>query len=127
MAIDGFYGIVYCGHTGMGIAAFSVSNGRLEGWDWDRVRYTGTAVETPGGNILVDLCQEVPSGVELVTGLVPQDAPYRLEIKEELPPLFGDGQPVKVQRGTVTVMVKRIRDDYVTSPTSLWSRLTPRL
>jgi hypothetical protein len=118
MAIDGTYGFVYCGYIGMGIGAFSVSNARLEGRDWDGVRYTGTAVETQDGNILVDLSQEVPQGIP------PQDVPFRLEIKQKMPPLFGDGQPVEViaQRGTVTVMVKRIPEDFVTRPT-LWSRL----
>jgi hypothetical protein len=47
---------------------FRASNGRLEGRDWDGVRYTGTAIETADGKIRVDLSQHVPPGVGLVGG-----------------------------------------------------------
>ena len=104
MAIDGTYGIVYCGHAGLGVAVFTV-----------------TAIETVQGNIVVDLSQKVPPNVRLVGGIAPQEVPYSLTINEEVPPLFGDGEPLRL--GTTTVMVKRIPDEYLTRPTSLWSRL----
>jgi hypothetical protein len=123
MAIDdGFYGFVYSGPIGLGIGVFRASNGRLEGRDWDGVRYSGTAVETADGKIRVNLSQHVPPGVGLVGGLTQQDVPYRLEIRQEMPRLFGDGQPVEVHAQRATVMVKRIQDDLY-GPTSLWSRL----
>jgi hypothetical protein len=125
MPIDGTYGIVYSGHVGLGVAVFTVSESRLEGRDWGGVRYTGTAVETETGKILVDVSQEIPPGKRLVTGVAPQDVPYQRGFREEMPPLFGDGQPVQFQGqyGTVTVMVKRIPDEYLTQPGSMWSRL----
>lgn len=129
MALNGTYGFVYCGFNGLGVGVFTLENGRLAGRDWEGGRYTGSAIETAEGNIVLELGQEVPAGVKLVQGTSPQNVPYGLGLKQEVPPLFGDGAPIEVSApgGTVRLMVKRIPDEYATRASSQWSRiLTPR-
>ena len=43
MAIDGTYGFVYCGSTGLGVGVFCVRGDRFEGLDYAGGRYEGIA------------------------------------------------------------------------------------
>jgi hypothetical protein len=132
MAIDGTYGFVYCGNHRLGIGIIRVFRGGFEGLDYVGGRYSGTAIEDPktrrirlrrtadpsriaaSGQIMVRLTFEVKPGMIRVQGTAPQDLPQRREIDQVLPPGFGDGRPIKIDAspGTVTVMVRRISDEY---------------
>jgi hypothetical protein len=52
--------------------------------------------------------------MELVQGTAPQDLPHRRHIEHGMPAGFGNGRPVEisVSPGSVTVMVKRVPDDW---------------
>ena len=54
------------------------------------------------------------SGIALVQGTAAQQLPYRRHIEHEMPAGFGNGRAVEIPAppGSVTVMVKRVPDDY---------------
>jgi hypothetical protein len=120
MAIGGTYGFVYCGAMGLGIGVFTVADDRFEGSDFAGGRYSGTAKDNPDGTIALDIEFEVPAGRVLVQGTYAQDLPHRRRINTVFPSAFGDGKPVEVPSppGTVTVMVKRIPDDFAPAATT---------
>ena len=119
MAIDGTYGFVYCGSSGLGVGVFRVHGGRFEGMDYAGGRYEGTAVEDQHGNIHLRLTFEGPAGMDLVQGTTAQDAPIRREIRQMMPRDFGGGRPIEIisRSRTVTVMVKRIPDEFAPAAT----------
>ena len=113
MDIDGTYGFVYCGNRGLGAGVFSINGDRFEGRDLAGGSYNGTATQDRDGNIVIDVEMLVPSGVVLVQGTAPQDLPHSRQVSWTFPPSFGDGEPQMVEfAGPVTVMVKRIPDEY---------------
>jgi hypothetical protein len=114
MAVDGTYGFVYCGTQGLGIGIFRVRQGGVEGLDYVGGRYSGTAIEVAGGSIHLRITMEVRPGTILVQGTAPQDLPHTREIDHVFPPVFGDGKPIEVNAppGMVTVMIRRIPDDF---------------
>jgi len=114
MVADGIYGFVYTADTGVGIGAFKLSGGKLVGSD-GAIGYDGIVTEDPGtGRLKLDLKMHVPAGVSLVQGTSPQSEPYTKHVSVETPPNFGGGEPVKMilAPGPVTVMFKRVSDDY---------------
>jgi hypothetical protein len=123
MAIDGTYGFVYCGSKGLGVGVFRVHGGSFEGTDYAGGRYEGTAVEDQHGNIHLRLTFEGPPGMGLVPGATPQDAakdvPIRRELGQMMPRDFGGGRPIEIISGsrTVTVMVKRLPDEFAPAAT----------
>jgi hypothetical protein len=96
MAIDGSYGFVYCGNNGLGIGVFTVKGNRVESRDYFGVRYTGTAVQDAEERIELDLTLDVPAGVTLAPGTAPQDLPHTRQVRQTMPPAFGDGNPVEI-------------------------------
>jgi len=119
MALDGTYGWVYCGEIGLGIGVFTVTGGKVEGHDYSGGKYSGTANERPDGKITLTLSFEVQPGRGLVQGTAPQEVPYTRPINAELPPNFGDGAPqeIAVPPGVVTVMIKRLPNDFAPAAT----------
>ena len=130
MSIDGTYGFVYCGNSGLGIGVLSISGDQIEGHDFAGSSYKGTAVQDGDGNIVLDLQMQIPAGVILVQGTAPQDLPHTRQISWTFPPAFGDGEPQMVGfgPGPVTVMVKRIPDENAAIAKSGFTpETTPRL
>jgi hypothetical protein len=111
--MNGTYSFVYSGPTGVGLGIFRITDTKLVGVDLGGVRYRGEVIEDPEG---IDLSIEmtVPTGVFLVQGVSPQDLPYTKLLSFRTPPNFGDGEPFKAYTppATVTLMIKRISDDY---------------
>jgi hypothetical protein len=114
MAIDGTYGFVYCGVNGLGVGVFTVKEGEVRGKDYAGVRYSGIAKENSDGTVALMISQEVPPGVELAQGTAAQELPHTRHFDTLLPPDFGDGKPQEISSppGLVTVMIKRIRDEF---------------
>jgi hypothetical protein len=115
MSLDGTYGFVYCGSTGLGIGAFVVNDIKVVGCDYSGGRYSGSLTEDTAGNLLLDVTFVVAAGTTVVQGAAAQDIPYARPLKHTFPPGgFGDGTPQKigVPPGEVTVMVKRIPDEF---------------
>jgi hypothetical protein len=114
MALDGTYGFVYCGDIGLGLGVFTVTGGEVKGRDYAGGKYSGTAKEGPDGTITLALAFEVQPGIRLVQGTAPQDLPHTRQISTRLPPGFGDGEPkeIEVPPGVVTLMIKRIGEEY---------------
>jgi hypothetical protein len=113
--MDGTYGFVYCGHIGVGMGVFTIADSDLVGVDFAGARYRGRV--TPDKKTgLVDLSFEmaVPPGISLVQGTSPQELPYTKKASVKVAPNFADGKPfeVYVAPGPVTMMVRRIPDDY---------------
>ena len=113
--MDGTYGFVYCGFEGVGIGVFRISNSALVGADLAGGKYRGHAVEDKStGEIDLSFEMAVPAGVFLVQGTSPQDIPYTKRAAIKVPRLFNDGRPseVHIAPGPVTMMVKRIPDEF---------------
>ena len=123
MAIDGTYGFVYCGANGVGLGVFTVNAGRLQGRDYANFEYDGSAKEASDGSIDVDLRMKVPAGGVLVQGTSPQETPHERHISHRFTSGFGDGTPIEVSAlpGTVTVMIKRIPDEFARAATDGFS------
>jgi hypothetical protein len=101
MSINGNYGIVYCGATGIGFGIFTVAEGALRGRDYSGGTYLGRVSELENGRLWLSLTMTVQPGAWLVQGTSEQDLPYAREINTEVPALFGDGEPqtVAVRQG----------------------------
>jgi hypothetical protein len=113
--MDGTYGFVYSGFAGVGMGIFRVTGSTLVGVDMGGSKYRGrVVVDNTTGEIDLSFEMSVPVGVFLVQGTSPQDTPYTKTGAVRVPPIFGDGKPfeVYVAPGPVTMMVKRISDDY---------------
>jgi hypothetical protein len=113
--MNGTYGFVYCGYIGVGMGVFRIANSALVGVDLAGAKYRGQVVEDKStGGMKIAFEMSVPSGVMLVQGTTPLDTPYTKTAEINAPPDFGDGTPfqVYIAPGTITMMVKRIPDDY---------------
>lgn len=115
MAIDGTYGFVYSGATGIGIGAFKIDGEALIGSDSSGGRYSGRVVESPDTHqIEMQIRIEVPSDATLVNGGGPSSEPQVEELTHEFPPLFGNGDPqaIELSAGNITVMIKAIPEGF---------------
>jgi hypothetical protein len=110
MSIEGTYGFVYSGLNGLGVGIFTVTGESFEGVDFVGGRYAGTARENSNSTISISIDFDVKPGMVLVQGTAPQDVPHRRHIEHEMPAGFGNGQPIQI--GSVTMMVKRVPDDW---------------
>ena len=113
--MDGTYGFVYCGFEGPGMGIFRLENSRLVGADFAGSRYRGqVAIDEATGEIDLSFDMTVPPGVSLVQGTSAQNIPYTKRGRVKVPPAFGDGEPFQifVAPGPVTMMVKRIPEEY---------------
>jgi hypothetical protein len=123
--INGTYGFVYCGLTGVGIGAFTTKDGVLNGCDAG-CEYTGSvSVDAATGDYIIDFVQHTPAGIELVQGVEalpwPSDRPRQIR----LPPDF-DGKPLSLALppGSVTVIFKRMPD--TAAPFARGFTITPK-
>lgn len=94
---------------------FTVKDGVLNGSDGGQINYKGTvSVEDVTGNLVVSFGMFVHAGILLVQGTSPLEMDSTRSRTITMPPDFGDGKPVTVELppGMVTLMVKRIPDDY---------------
>jgi hypothetical protein len=97
MAVDGTWGFVYAGETGIGVGAIVVKDGKFGGADAGGIKYRGTVVEDPEtGDLAVELEMDVPAGVWLVGGAGAMDMPHTRHQTFKLPPRFGDVAPVEI-------------------------------
>ena len=112
--IDGTYSFVYSGVNGLGVGIFTVLGEKFEGVDYVGGRYSGTARENDDGTISGVIDFDVKPGMILVQETARQDIPHRRHIEHKMPAGFGNGRPVEIPTppGSVTVMVKRVPDDY---------------
>lgn len=116
MSVNGTYSFAYCGELGVGAGIFAVQNNVLTGADVGRGKYHGTVSENPdtkGVHVVFGLF--LPAGSFLVQGTSPQEiSQTRSNISVDFPPDFDNGEPIKlfVPPGTLTVMIRRIPDDY---------------
>jgi hypothetical protein len=97
----------------MGI--FRVNGTALVGVDMGGAKYRGQVVEdTATGEIDLSFEMTVPADVFLVQGTSPMEVPYTKTGAVKVPPAFGDGKPFEIYfaPGSVTMMVKRIPDEY---------------
>jgi hypothetical protein len=115
--MDGTYGFAYTGWTGVGMGVFRVADSRLTGADCFGGIYEGTVrVDPVTGEITATFSMFIPRGLPLVQGASALDFDVTRSVPPvTLPPAFGDGAPVKipVPPGIVTVMIKRVSDEYV--------------
>ena len=114
MSLDGTYGFAYCGTAGLGVGVFNLYGDQIIGCDYGGGRYTGTAIKDTTGNITVDATVHLAPIVLLVQGTDARDPAYSRVLRHVFPPLFGDGSPqqIDVPSGQVTVMVRRIADEF---------------
>ena len=114
MSIEGVFAIAYGGNIGLGLAVIKVTDGQVFGHDFVGSKFTGTAVEDDYGSIDFDVTMEVKPGVWLVQGTGPQELPHSRRLKHKFPRDFGDGKPqyIFLPPGMVTLMVKRVVDQF---------------
>jgi hypothetical protein len=114
--MDGTFGFVYSGATGIGAGAFTVESGVLSGVDTGGGKYAGTVRQDPRtGELIIEFSMFVPAGIFLVQGTSEQDLPYtKGGLTLRTPPDYGDGRPltVHVPPGDVVVMIKRVPDEF---------------
>jgi hypothetical protein len=110
--MNGTYGLVFSGTSGVGIIYIRITDSKLVGAGIGGGVFRGEAIEDADG-ISLEIEQTVPAGVILAQGTSPQDLPYTKFFSVRTPPAFGDGEPLKVDvpPGTVWVMIKRVSDD----------------
>jgi hypothetical protein len=96
MSIDGVWGFVYWGESGIGVGAIVVKDGKFHGTD-SLVKYRGTITEDPAsGQIQIKVEMDIPAGVWLVGGAGAMDVAHKRTQSFELPPRFGQLTPVEI-------------------------------
>jgi hypothetical protein len=127
--MNGTYGIVYSGSIGVGLGIFTVEDSELVGSDLAGGKYRGRVTEDAAtGEITAVFKMFVPRGLTQVQGTSSLDMDStRGPITLTMPPRFGDGEPVKLQipPGPVTVMVKRIPDEWAPYAAGMSVTVTP--
>jgi hypothetical protein len=121
MSLDGTYGFVYCGITGLGIGVIVVNEGAIVGSDYSGGRYSGTLIEDEAGDFKFSVDFLVAPGTTVVQGTAEQDVPYVRPLRHVFRPgTFGDGTPFKISvpPGEVTVMMKQIPDAFAPAATN---------
>jgi hypothetical protein len=115
--IDGTYGFAYCGTHGLGMGVFTVRGQDFVGVDAGGVQYAGTAQESEDGSNTLDIELTMPAGASIAQRASSQIVPQVRHIQATMPAAFGDGKPQEVTAppGTITVMVKRVRDGFLTA------------
>jgi hypothetical protein len=114
--MNGTYGFVYSGETGVGIGVFVIKDTVLTGADAGGGRYNGSVVidaNTQKVEFVFD--QFVPAGTFLVQGVSAQEIEHtRQNIRVSLPHNFDDGKAINLEipPGHVNIMIKRISEDY---------------
>ena len=108
-ALDGLYGFVYAGLTGVGIGIFRVAGTKLTGWDSAGCEYQG---ELPSGldndQIAIQVNVTQPAGSALVSGLSAMDVRATRFQRLSIPYSFADGRPfdVQVPGGSITMICR---------------------
>lgn len=113
--MNGTYAFVYSGAAGVGIGVFTIKDGIVSGADGGNVNYRGTVtVDKSSGGLTIAFDMFIPAGVFLVQGTSPLEWDSTRSRQITMPADFGDGQPVTVDLppGQVTLMVRRVPDDY---------------
>lgn len=129
MSADGTFGFAYCGQIGVGVGVMTIKNNVLKGADLSGGRYSGVLKERPNGagyTITYDMF--VPPNVFLVQGGAPQEMAHtRSGVTLNLPPNFDNGEPIKlvIPPGDITLMIRRIPDDYGPYASGVRLTITP--
>lgn len=113
--MDGAYSFVYCGDVGVGLGVFRILGDKFLGSDIGRAAYAGNiSLDQTTGNIELAVQITVPAGGFLVLGTSPQEIPHTRSAKLKLPTDFANGKPFEANfgPGAVTIMVRRIPDEY---------------
>jgi hypothetical protein len=129
-SMNGTYGFVYSGAVGVGMGVFSIKDDVITGADVAGGRYHGHVTdnqETRGFNVLFDMF--IPAGTFLVQNASPQEMDLtKTQISLQLEPDFDNGEPVKVfvPPGNVTLMIKRLPDEYSIYAEGISMTVTPK-
>ena len=116
MSIDGTWGFVYWGETGVGFGVIVMIDGRLHGSDQGGLKYAGTAAEdaqTKDVHLSVDVA--VPPGIDLVEGTdYLSDVPTKRHFELDLPPRLGELTPVDISvlPGKTGILFKGLPDQW---------------
>jgi len=113
--IEGTYGFVYCGVSGLGMGVFTIKGEQFIGVDSGGVNYDGIAQEQEDGSIALDVKLNVPPELETAQSRASQGMPHTRRFVTTLPPAFGDGKPQEISSmpGNITVMIRQVRDDFL--------------
>jgi hypothetical protein len=99
----------------VGLGILKVTDGVVIGVDLAGSRYRGQMLPLEGSDeVEFRLEMAIPPGVSLVQGTSAQPIPYVKALPARLPVDFANGAPIaiRVSPGTVTIMIKRIPDEY---------------
>jgi hypothetical protein len=122
------YGFVYSGFVGVGLGIFRVTDSQLVGCDLGGVIYQGTFIKDEAtGEMVLSVDQTVPPGVFLVQGTSPLDMTHTRKILGRLPATFDDGKPMELHTdiGSVTLMIRRIPDEWAPYADGVNMQITP--
>jgi hypothetical protein len=128
MGADGTYSFAYCGEVGVGLGVISIQNNILKGADLAGGQYTGVVTELPNARYRIVFDMFIPAGTFLVQGGSPQEMPHtRSGITLDLQPNFDNGEPMKlvVPPGYITLMIRRISDDFGRYASGMTVSITP--
>lgn len=123
MTANGTYSFVFCGEVGVGVGILSIQDDKLTGTDSGGGKYRGcvkTKSEEEGFKVVFDLF--VPAGLSLVLGTSTQPLSYcKNNIEVDLRADFYNGEPIKVSvpPGEVTLMIRRISDEFAQYASSM--------
>ena len=109
------YGFAYCGSIGIGAGILRINGSDLVGADYAGGSYRGRVTyDQATGGMEISFEMTVPAGLPLVQGASAQDVPMTRSATVKVPAEFGDGKPfeIYVPPGPVTLMARRIADDY---------------
>lgn len=129
MSVNGTYSFAYSGSLGVGVGVLSIQNSTLTGADLGGGRYHGVVIPDPesaGFRVVFDML--VPAGAFLVQNASPQAISHtRSGISVDFRPDFDNGEPIKiyVPPGDITLMVRRISDEYAWCASGVKVTITP--
>ncbi|MBK8221794.1 MAG: hypothetical protein IPK73_12285 [Candidatus Obscuribacter sp.] len=111
---EGFFSIYYTGCAGTGLGLFALTKGSIVGVDAAGGIYDGDYESDDDKSPLYGVMRlTVPPGVVLVTGNLPENQPFTMNIPLELPADFATSQQpqmVQTSTGPVNLIIRKLRD-----------------
>lgn len=109
---DGVYSTVASAIGGSSIATIKIENGQLVGNDISGTRYSGTLTENSDGTVSFDIEVKMPPNVFGIWGTSASETIQTRAIAVPLPASVFDGKPYTIPSFDLTLIFRRIPDDY---------------
>ena len=113
MNLNGVYSVVASAMAGSSLGVIEIRAGQIRGNDNAGAQYSGTAAQLDDGSVAMSIAMETPPGVFHIWSGADTETFQSRQIALTLPKAsFEDGQPYELPGMGLTVIFRRIPDDF---------------